>query len=288
MSRSVRGPVVHSISGSIFALALLILAKWIGQLAEGSAMSLRDTVLPTARLWPLTFLVFLIAGLELRHRREKPSWRGIAFFALFGGVVDLLRELAGYHGWPGEIYDVSFVEALKRAASFAIAIFAVTAWAASFREEEDWSSPVNDTPPPPSPAAPRMPEETTGRGASPEDTSRLRFAIRSFLKPTVTCPVCSEKFSLLERQFAEDIECPACQSPLLVLRGHFLTVWRLSLALDAVLSYFAASSVLGFAGVFLILFVPVRAVVRVLVTYIWPPKLQFREETPLRIRRLGE
>src|SRR5947207_11625452 len=100
--------------------------------------------------------------------------------------------------------------------------------------------------------------------------ARLDAYLGRALKPTVTCPVCLAKFSLLARIAAEDIECPTCRSSLRVPKRFYSLAGGLTAGIVAAISYYLAGLiVLAFLGLLLITFVLLSALLVIVGNYLW-------------------
>src|ERR1700760_2275229 len=59
------------------------------------------------------------------------------------------------------------------------------------------------------------------------------------LKRTLTCPICSHRFSLISRRLSQNLDCPSCRAPLRIPTEFFTRTLRLTVAALAFCFYFA-------------------------------------------------
>lgn len=127
---------------------------------------------------------------------------------------------------------------------------------------------------------------------SNDEKERLRHEaegrINALLKPTLTCPVCSTKFSWVERRMSVHLKCPGCQTDLRVPRSYYPVVHWLDVAIVAVVSYIAGVHLLGFLLLLAITYLPMMGLLTWIGSHISPPRLRVEEDSPLDSPRLGE
>ena len=125
-----------------------------------------------------------------------------------------------------------------------------------------------------------------------EARARVYSAVKPLLKPTLVCPICSHRFSLLKRRLSEDLECPSCHSPLRIPIRFFVINFRITLAILAACIYLAYGRLNAFELIALLvgLFYLTSTAIVVVRAYLWPPRLESPDDSssPLHIRRLGD